>query len=80
PPVDRGLGAGAGKPVAGERAATVAVISTATNGKQTAGETPPFFRRDRTAAQWRRSRRFARFQTNTETVANHILKATPYKS
>jgi hypothetical protein len=24
--------------------------------------------------------RFARFRTNTETVANHILKATKYKT
>ena len=43
PPVDRGLRAGAGQPVAGERAATAALISKTGTITETAGGTSPFF-------------------------------------
>ncbi len=42
PPVDRGLGAGARQPVAGQRPAAAALSLTAITKSQTAGETPPF--------------------------------------
>ena len=42
PPVDRGVRAGPGQPVAAERAAAPALISTTSQAKA-AGETPPFF-------------------------------------
>ena len=45
PPVDRGLGTGAGQPVAAERAATAALNPDCEQQNQTAGATPPFFLR-----------------------------------
>ncbi len=41
PPVDRGLRAGAGQPVAGERAAAVALSPAAKQGIEAAGQAPP---------------------------------------
>ena len=43
PPVDRGLRAGAGQPVAAERAAAAPLIASVSQTTETAGETPPFF-------------------------------------
>ena len=42
PPVDRGVRAGAGQPVAAERASAPALIRTNVQKTRTAGETPPF--------------------------------------
>ncbi len=47
PPVDRGVRAGAGQPVAAERAAAAPLSGTATSTIKTAGETPPFFLHER---------------------------------